>query len=582
MHSDAERKWGKGLVVALLSLMTLMSLTACAGMGGGNPDPRESSGSIYGDLLVARIAGGERDAEIAASRYAAAVRADPGNADLIERAFLYSLSAGDTAAAYAYADELVAKGSDAPLPRLARGVRDINEARYDSAAAEFAAAGNGTASSFTASVLSAWALAGKKDWDGALKLLDEAPGREKNRQFVNYHRGLIRAQAGRWDAAGKAFAEALEGERPNPRIIEAELAVLCAMGRMEGARDILASAGADTGSPLLEAARARLNAGKPVPLPAATAREGLAEALYGLAGAAVQDRGIDLPILSLRLAIDARPDFDVGLTFLAELYEAAEKWDLAQGAYRRIGRDSPFYENAQIAIARLLDEEDKTDEAIETLDALAAKAKDGFNVRVAKGDVLRKRERWAQAATAYAEALADLKAPERRHWVVYYMHGITLERSKKWDEAERQLQTALKLEPDQPLVLNYLGYTWIEHGVRLDEAMAMIERAVELRPTDGYIIDSLGWAHYRLGNYKKAVEYIEQAVLLQPGDPTINDHLGDAYWKVGRQREARFQWRHALTFKPEDDQVPLIRDKLENGLDRATVAREARDEGPAR
>ena len=118
--------------------------------------------------------------------------------------------------------------------------------------------------------------------------------------------------------------------------------------------------------------------------------------------------------------------------------------------------------------------------------------------------------------------------------MIYYFRGICFERAKQWAKAEADFKTSLELIPDQPHVLNYLGYSWIDQGINLDEGMRMIKRSVEQRADDGYIVDSLGWAYYRLGNMDEAVKQLERAVELKPEDPTINDHLGDAYWRVGR------------------------------------------------
>ena len=139
-------------------------------------------------------------------------------------------------------------------------------------------------------------------------------------------------------------------------------------------------------------------------------------------------------------------------------------------------------------------------------------------------------------------------------WSLYYFRGIALERSNQWPKAELDFKKALELQPNQPYVLNYLGYTWVDKGVHLDEAMAMLKRAVDQKPDDGYIVDSLAWAYYRLGNYDKAVIYQEKAISLDPSDSVLNDHLGDIYWKLGRRDEARFQWQRALAFKPDADQ----------------------------
>ena len=124
----------------------------------------------------------------------------------------------------------------------------------------------------------------------------------------------------------------------------------------------------------------------------------------------------------------------------------------------------------------------------------------------------------------------------------------------------------MRLKPDQPYVLNYLGYSWVDQGINLARAQKMIERAVELRPNDGYIVDSLGWVLFRLGDFPRAARQLERAVELRPQDPTINDHLGDAYWRVGRAVEARFQWRRALSLDPDPDQASAIQDKISNGL----------------
>ncbi len=147
-----------------------------------------------------------------------------------------------------------------------------------------------------------------------------------------------------------------------------------------------------------------------------------------------------------------------------------------------------------------------------------------------------------------------------------YARGISLERAKQWSRAEADFLNALDFKPEQPYVLNYLGYSWIEKGTHIDRALEMIRKAANLRPNDGYIIDSLGWGHYKLGNFDNAVRQLERAVELRPQDPIINDHLGDAYWRVGRQREADFQWRRALSLDPKDEMSAKLRLKLKQGL----------------
>jgi Flp pilus assembly protein TadD len=180
--------------------------------------------------------------------------------------------------------------------------------------------------------------------------------------------------------------------------------------------------------------------------------------------------------------------------------------------------------------------------------------------------VLRGHKKFAECANVYSKGVSAIQKPEKANWVVYYFRGICYERSKQWAKAEADLMKALELFPDQPHVLNYLGYSWIDQGIKLDEGMEMIKKAVQQRPDDGYIVDSLGWAYYRLGNYEEATKQLERAIELKPEDPTINDHLGDAYWRVGRVLEARFQWAHARDLKPDAEELPKIEEKLKEGL----------------
>jgi Flp pilus assembly protein TadD len=199
---------------------------------------------------------------------------------------------------------------------------------------------------------------------------------------------------------------------------------------------------------------------------------------------------------------------------------------------------------------------------------------------ISLGDILRGHERFEEAAKAYDKALARIKNPEPRHWTLFYARGIAFERSKQWPRAEADFLSALKFKPEQPYVLNYLGYSWIDKGLYLERAQGMIAKAAELRPNDGYIVDSLGWVHYRLGRYDDAARELERAVELRPEDPIINDHLGDAYWRVGRKREAAFQWNRSLTLNPEKDLISVINRKLKIGLgDDNETAKKPGDDG---
>jgi len=187
------------------------------------------------------------------------------------------------------------------------------------------------------------------------------------------------------------------------------------------------------------------------------------------------------------------------------------------------------------------------------LDRLAKENPTDLKPLDALGNILRARKRYAEAADTYTQALKLVPIPDKRHWSIFYSRGTCYERLKNWPGAEADLQKALQLFPDQPLALNYLGYSWVDQNRNLKQGMALIEKAVALKPDDGYIVDSLGWAHFKLGNYAEAGRFLERAVELKPQDPVLNDHLGDALWRVGREREAKFQWDQSLTLDPEPE-----------------------------
>ena len=207
--------------------------------------------------------------------------------------------------------------------------------------------------------------------------------------------------------------------------------------------------------------------------------------------------------------------------------------------------------------------------ALRAAEVLVPTVTDRIDAALTLADLMRGKERFADAVSAYDTAVSRLKKPDERYWPIYFGRGISQERVKQWPKAEADMKKALELSPDQPYVLNYLGYSWIDQGINLDEGMKMLMRATELRPDDGAVTDSVGWAHYRLGQFNDAVEWLERASEQKGDDATVVEHLGDAYWHVGRKREARFEWERALNQKPEKDRISVLKDKLANGLSAA-------------
>jgi len=268
-----------------------------------------------------------------------------------------------------------------------------------------------------------------------------------------------------------------------------------------------------------------------------------------------------------RVADYLRPDHIYSILLTAQLLEKLGQYEAATEAYNRIPRDHPAYLVAELGRAEALSLADNNDAAIEVLQQLAKSHSSQAAVHIDLGDLMRSLDRFEEAAASYDNAVALFDAPDRSQWVTYFARGISNERLGNWDESEADFRTALELNPEQPQVLNYFGYSFVELQINLDEALDMIERAVKSRPNDAYITDSLGWVFYRLDRFEEAVAPMEKAAALMPVDPVINDHLGDVYWAVGRKREAEFQWNRAMSFDPEEEDATRIRRKLEVGLD---------------
>jgi tetratricopeptide (TPR) repeat protein len=435
-----------------------------------------------------------------------------------------------------------------------------------------AIASNGPFNSLATRLIVAWCHEGEGNTDAALaelKLIEQVGAFDLFRMF---HAALILDHAGRTAEADKAFRKVMEGGGNGAlRVVDAYGRFLARQGRTDEAVAVYKKyAEGQPDNPVILASLAKLQSGKKMAPLVAGPPEGVAEVLYGLASALASDRSVDLPIVYLQLALYLDPDFDVARTLIADLFEVIERYDAANAAYAQVPKGSPLALNAEIQTAINLDHMDKTEEAISRLQALSRRKADGatgqLRVAVSLGDLLRSHERFVEAVKAYDQAIALVPLPQRQHWSLFYARGVSLERAGRWPEAERDLKEALKLDPDQPLALNYLGYSWIEKGQNFDEALKMIGRAVDLMPNDGYVVDSLGWAHYKLGQYETALGHLERAVNLRPDDPTINDHLGDIYWRIGRQLEARYQWKRAIALGADKAVVPAIQHKIEYGL----------------
>ena len=523
-----------------------------------------------GNYLAARAANLQRDSAAAAAYYRAALRADPRNGDILELAFYAVLANGEVEEAVKLAERLLQIDKNNRNARLVLGVRALKQKQYQVARQQFAQAVRGPITDLTATLLTAWTLYGANDARGAVEAIDKLTGPDWYGIFKDLHAGMILDLSGNKKEAGKRIERAYKLDGTALRVVEAYGSWASRNSKDEALKIYSAFDKALPRHPLITAAMHTLRKGEKLPPLVETPQMGAAEVLYGL-GAALGRREEEMSLANrglayLQLALYLEPSHPMALLSLADLYEAMKKPELAINVYARVPEKSPLRRNADIQMAIDLDAQERTDEAKKHLEKLIANNSEDIEAIMALGNLLRERKQYAACAEVYGKGIATIAKPEKANWTMFYFRGICNERAKQWSKAEADLKMALDLYPDQPHVLNYLGYSWIDQGLNLDEGMRMIKRSVEQRPDDGYIVDSLGWAHFRVGNFDEAVKQLDRAVELKPTDPTINDHLGDAYWKVGRVLEARFQWSHARDLKPEPDDLAKIEAKLKGGL----------------
>jgi tetratricopeptide (TPR) repeat protein len=530
--------------------------------------PPAAVAHLFGTYLAGRHAEQLRDYPAAAGWFGKAISADPDAPELISRTFLMAVGAGDFDRARALADQELKLDPGDALADLIMIV-DRLKANDTTAALNYATALPTTGvHRFIGPLALAWTRMAAGDLpgaDAALQTLDKFNGFQPLKEF---QLGLLYDFAGQADKAGEYYDKTLAANQQlNWRLSDAIANFYDRHGKPGEAKALYEKfISQNAGSEIAQTVLAAREPGVPKPL-IASAADGLAEAVFDLASVLNQAETVDLALVYDRFALALQPNFRLAQLLLADILSTQDKPEQSLAVLDQVPANSPYSWSARLRTAADLDTLDRADEAIAQLRKMALEAPKTIGADVQLGDLLRNKKRFEEAAAAYNEAIERAAAAGLAdRWALFYDRGVSYERAGQWKKAEIDLEHALELKPDQPLILNYLGYSWIDKGEKLDQGLKMIEKAVELRPEDGYIVDSLGWAHYRMGDYTGAVEYLERAVELVPSDPTINDHLGDAYWRTGRQTEARFQWKRALQFGPDKDEVQKIEAKVDQGL----------------
>jgi len=558
------------LTVLKQSIFGALTALAIAGAAPvfAQPDP--------GSYLAARQAISAHDFAAASRYFSQGLDADPTNPFLLENALTSFIAQGQFDRAVPLAQAILDQGIDSQIANLTLMAANAKAGNWTDILNGLEAGQR--VGPLVDGLAQGWAYLGLGDMTRAIASFDQVIATDGMTVYGLTHKAYALASVGDFEGAEAIFTgPATGGMRYSRQSAIAYAQILSQLGRNDEAIAVIDRVFGGQSDPGVTQLRDQLASGEAVAYDAVrTPAQGLADLYHVIAGLAEQDAPGSFTLMYARAATYLWPENTTAVLMTARLLENLEQHDLANTVYASVPRDDPSFYAAELGRAAVLREAGRMDAAIEVLEALTRSHPDLPEVFAVTGDTLRQAERYEESIAAYSQALALYGEADVARWFVYFTRGISRHRIDDWPGAEADFRAALALRPDNPQVLNYLGYSLVERGEKLDEALEMIETAAAARPDSGAIVDSLGWVFFQLGRYEEAVVQLERAASLEPVDPVINDHLGDAFWAVGREIEARFQWQRALSFDPEETEALRIRDKLQRGLDLVLV-----DEGRA-
>ncbi|WP_419913648.1 tetratricopeptide repeat protein [Hoeflea sp.] len=535
----------------------------------------EAVDSFAGAILAARTAEADRDADTAIDLYRKALDFEEDNTDIKQRLMVLYFNNGDFDEGVALAEGLKGDPVIESTARLALGINAIRQREYKNAQTLLDYAGMSDLERLLHGLLQSWAYFGDGQGEKAQDTIDTLEGPEWYGIFKGFHSAALQEALGNTDEARKLYTAVITDQNSAGMAPDTYIRAAMSLAGMEArdgskqkALDAIATGSAFApGYAPLKTLHDRISTDNSPRSEIRSPAEGASAVLYTIGSALNRSGAEDFVSLYLNFARVLDPKNASTLIMLGSLAENRGDPEKAIAIYESIPEDSIVHRESELQLGLNLADLGRLDESKQHLAKLIDDDPSDMRSYLAYGSVLSDAKDYRAMADNYDRAVQAIGVlPDRSHWNIFYQRGIAYERLKEWEKAEPNFERALELYPNQPQVMNYLGYSWIDMNINLDEGMDLIREAVRLRPNDGYIVDSLGWAYYRLGDYESAVQELERAVEIRPGDPTINDHLGDAYWRAGRRIEARYQWERSLTMEPELTEIPKIRSKLEKGL----------------
>jgi Flp pilus assembly protein TadD len=517
--------------------------------------------------VIARTAAGDGALERASASFAEALAAAPTNRAVAENALGHSLVAGDRALALRAATVLAGLGDTSPEVRLMLLGEALRTNEWRSANAQVDELAKDEVFAFMAPVMRAWIAHGARRGD-PFELLDSADTDPLARAFVGESRALLSVARDRRGGAALLAQVADSSGIRGQRLRIAGAALLARRGDRGEALALLEGPG-----DALAQARQMVQQRRRIPGEISTAGAGIGEFLARLSVDLNAQEVRPLALAFARIATFLDPENSEAALIVAELLLEGQRHDAALAALRQVRSDDPFATTARDHRARLLLDSGRREAALDEARAASEREGAGLADWTRLGDLHLQLGRPAEAAAAYVRAIAlagDGGDPPL--WQLHLAHAAALEQAGDWPAAKAALESAYRIAPTEPQVLNDLGYLQLERRENIAEATRLVAEAHRLAPESPAITDSLGWAHYLAGDLPRAIELLESAAQRAPADIEINEHLGDAYYRAGRRIEARFAWKAALVYAADED-AQRIRTKIDSGLAPVLAAR---------
>jgi Flp pilus assembly protein TadD len=531
-----------------------------------------TSDNNAGSYLSAIHAERSNDFSSASKFYSLSLENDAYNVLLLNGAVRSNIKNGNFSDALFFSKRLIKLKEEAPITSLLMLTTAIKNEEFNKA--KLLLNEPNQFNIYLEAILTGWLEIGAGNIGKGLDYFKESENAKKLGSISQNHLALALAMVGDFEKADAILSDFTNGSNLIDReSVIAHAQIMAQIGKNLEAVELLDRFLIGNDDLEISKLRRLIDAGAPVKYDYITnSKQGAALALYTVANAINNEKDYALSLIYSRLVHHIDNKNIENILLISENLLNLEQYKLTIENYNNVPNNHIKFKNAEIGRANALFFQGEEEGSIEVLIALVRDNPKDIELHTTLGNSLRRSEKFLEASIIYNEAILLIENKGLKSWFEYYAKGICNERLGNWELAEVDFRKALAIEPNQPSLLNYFGYSLVEKGIHLEEALDLIKRAVRGQPNDGYITDSLGWALYRLEKYSEAVTHMERATELMPLDPIINDHLGDVYWAVDRHTEAEFQWRRALSFDPEEKDAKRINKKLNIGLDAVLIS----------